>query len=93
MTDTSDLEKQARIQAVELGHRVKGAVKGKPRESANAAQAMAGWTEDAARQMRSLDLMETVQEISTVASRNLLLVLSAAARLGAAAPSPQNAAH
>lgn len=117
MTDTSDLEQQARSQAADLGRRAKGAVEGKLRESADAAQAqaagevqaaaeaaeaaaqafdpgsiqaqaahaVAGRLEDAARQVRSLDLEETVQEVSAFARRNPLLFLSAAALAGFAA--------
>ncbi|MCB4457947.1 hypothetical protein [Leisingera sp. McT4-56] len=117
MTDTSELEQQARRQAADLGRRAKGAVEEKLHESAaaahaqaagevqataeaaaaaaqafdpgsmqaQAAQAVAGRLEDAARQVRSLDLEETVQEVSAFARRNPLLFLSAAALAGFAA--------
>ncbi|MBY6067830.1 hypothetical protein KUW17_13825 [Leisingera aquaemixtae] len=111
MTDTSELEQQARRQAADLGRRAKGTVEEKLHESAaaaqaqaaaeaaasaaqafdpgsmqaQAAQAVAGRLEDAARQVRSLDLEETVQEVSAFARRNPLLFLSAAALAGFAA--------
>ncbi|NVK14321.1 MAG: hypothetical protein HWE35_09085 [Rhodobacteraceae bacterium] len=117
MTDTSDLEQQARSQAAALGRKTKAAVAGKIREATDAAQThaaqeveatadaadaaasafapgsvqaqaasmVAAHLEDAAHRVRSLDIEQTVEDVSAFARRNPLLFLSAAALAGFAA--------
>lgn len=95
MTDTSDLEQQARRKAADLWHRAKGAVEETLRTSAGpAAQAF-----DPGQRLRRLHLEETVQQVSAFARLNPLLFPGAAALGDSAAPrtlkatAPQNAAH
>ncbi|OBY27279.1 hypothetical protein [Leisingera sp. JC1] len=117
MTNTSDLEQQARSQAADLGRKAKAAVAGKLREATDAAQSqaaqevedtadaadaaasafspgsmqakaasmVAGHLEDAAHRVRTLDIEQTVEDVSAFARRNPLLFLSAAAFAGFAA--------
>ncbi|QAX28106.1 hypothetical protein [Leisingera sp. NJS204] len=117
MTDTSDLESQARAQAADLGRKAKGAVKGTVRDAADAAQSqaarevqatadaagaaadafalgsmqsqaaqmVAGHLEDAAHRVRSLDIEQSVRDVSAFARRNPLLFLGGAALAGFAA--------
>ncbi|MCB4454138.1 hypothetical protein [Leisingera sp. McT4-56] len=95
MTDTSDLEQQARKQATDLGRMAKGAVEEKLRKGAG----VAAQVFDPGQRLRRLHLKKTVQEVSAFDCRNPLLFLGAAALGDSAAPrtlkatAPQNAAH
>ncbi|MDC0737852.1 hypothetical protein N6L24_06155 [Cognatishimia sp. SS12] len=117
MTDTPDLESQARNYAKDLGDKAKSAISDTVREKTDAAQhqaaaevqttadaahaaadtfdpgsiqaqaahMVAGHLEDAARRVRTLDIEQTVTDVSGFARRNPLLFLGAAALAGFAA--------